>query len=549
MRTNLPVTQREQPLPDGVTLMSTTDLKSHIRYANAAFIAASGFSVEELAAQPHNIVRHPDMPAAAFADMWSTLQAGDSWTALVKNRRKDGDHYWVRANAAPIQRGGQPAGYLSVRTKPSAEEIQAAEKLYCAVREGRAPGLAFRKGVVVRRGLLAPLSWLQRASLRVRLGVGLALAVAPALAMTAAGVGAAGAGSWIAAALGALLAGLWLEAQIASPLLRVLRQAKSVASGQPANAPALNRVDEIGLLMRAINQAGLNLRALVDDVAEQSHQVATASREIAAGNSDLANRTEHSAASLEETAAAVETVSHSVRSSSQSASQANTLAVATSAVAQAGGDATNRMLQTMGEIEQASRRIADIVAVIDGIAFQTNLLALNAAVEAARAGEQGRGFAVVAGEVRTLSQRSAEAAKEIRELIAASVSKVEQGGRVAAEAGDAMHRIVGEVSKVQAFIAEISESSTLQHESIEQIRQAMTGLDHSTQQNAAMVEQMAAAAENLRERSARLAAAVDVFRVVDRASPERAPPAAHSQKPVGNADGRVEAGGGVSRAA
>ncbi len=190
MRNNQPVTQREVPLPAGATLMSKTDPQSHITYANEPFVAMSGYSREELQNQPHNVVRHPDMPAEAFADMWATLQGGQSWTALVKNRRKNGDHYWVRANATPIKHDGVIKGYMSVRGKPEAEEIAAADALYRRFREGRAGGLAFRKGIVVRTGAWAWLSALKVMPVRWRIRAALfATAALPGLAALAFGAG------------------------------------------------------------------------------------------------------------------------------------------------------------------------------------------------------------------------------------------------------------------------------------------------------------------------------------------------------------------------
>ncbi|CAM3858593.1 PAS domain S-box-containing protein [Roseateles saccharophilus] len=237
MRTNLPITQREFDFPAGVTLMSTTDTHSRINYANAAFIGVSGFDRDELMGQPHNLVRHPDMPTQAFADMWATLKAGESWTALVKNRRKNGDHYWVRANATPVIRNGQTTGYMSVRTKPSREEVAQAETLYRELREGRASHRAFRQGLVVRTGLLGWMSALQTMPIRWRIRVALG-AVAVLGSVGAAMSGLAGIplstfATGLAAVVGAAMG--WLEAQIARPLQVVQRQALSVAAGQPGS--------------------------------------------------------------------------------------------------------------------------------------------------------------------------------------------------------------------------------------------------------------------------------------------------------------------------
>ena len=514
MRNNQPVTQREYEFAADATLMSTTDTQSHITYANAAFIAVSGFDREDIMGQPHNMVRHPDMPTQAFADMWATLKAGRSWTALVKNRRKSGDHYWVRANATPIVRAGRVTGYMSVRTKPSRAEIEAAEALYRDFREGRAGNRRFHQGLIVRTGALAWLSSLQVMPVRWRLRLGV-LSLAGFAAAAAALVGVAGTAlaglSAGLAVIGALVSAL-LEAQISRPLEQVLLQAVSVAAGQPGENVQLNRVDEIGMILRAVNQSGLNLRSLVDDVNEQVVGVQTASTEIAQGSADLSARTEQTASNLEETAASMEQMNSTVKNNADTARQAAQLASSASQAAATGGAVVGQVVGTMEDITTASKRIADIIGVIDGIAFQTNILALNAAVEAARAGEQGRGFAVVAGEVRSLAQRSAEAAKEIKGLIGASVDKVESGARQVDEARRAMGEIVEQVKRVNDLIGEISTATQEQTSGIGQVNVAVSQLDQMTQQNAALVEQSAAAAATLKGQAGRLAESIGVFR-------------------------------------
>ena len=510
MRTNLPISQREYEFPSSETLLSVTDTFSHIQYANAAFIRTSGFRVDELIGQPHNLVRHPDMPVEAFADMWRTLKDGQSWTALVKNRRKDGDHYWVRANAAPMRRNGELAGYLSVRTKPGREEIQAAEDLYRRFREGKAAGLAFHRGLVVRTGWLRWTSALQLlpTAWRVRLPL---LALAALMGGGLAASGQPGLAGILAAGL--LLADLFIEAQVTGPLARVRCTAQQVASGEAATDLSLDRCDDIGLLARAITQAGLNLQSLVSDVNEQVSGLHVASQEIASANNDLSSRTEQTASNLEETAAAMEQQTATVRQNSDTAQQASQLAGTTSEAASRGGEAVANIVSTMSLISDSSRRIADIIGVIDGIAFQTNILALNAAVEAARAGEQGRGFAVVASEVRSLAGRSAEAAKEIKGLIADSVGKVDTGSHQVAQAGRTMTEVVSQVRRVNDLIAEITSASKEQAIGISQVGQAVSQLDEMTQQNAAMVEQSSAAAGSMRDQAQRLMEAIRVFSV------------------------------------
>ncbi|RKU00497.1 hypothetical protein C7H84_25715 [Burkholderia sp. Nafp2/4-1b] len=514
MRNNQPVTQREYEFPDDATLMSTTDANSYIAYANAAFIQVSGFSPEEIEGQPHNVVRHPDMPKEAFADMWATLKNGEPWTALVKNRRKNGDHYWVRSNTVPVMRNGQPTGYMSVRTKASRDEIAAADALYRAFREGKAGNRRFHKGLIVRTGLMRIASLFQTMSVRARLHSTLCV-LAPAVvgAGWACGLTGGGLAAFAGATAGAsMAAGLWLDAQIARPLTQLRDQALRVATGESRTGVAMNRVDEIGMTLRTINQLGLMFRWLVDDVSEQVHNVQRASNEIAQGNNDLSARTEQASTSVQQTAASMAEMTATVSSNAETALQANQLSVSASEAAERGGQAVSEVVTTMNDITASSRKIADIIGVIDGIAFQTNILALNAAVEAARAGDQGRGFAVVAGEVRALAQRSANAAKEIKTLIGASVERVESGSRIVDGAGKTMEDIVTQVKRVSDLIAEISSSTAEQSTGVAQVDQAVVHLDNITQQNAALVEQSTAASESLKQQATRLVDAVNVFR-------------------------------------
>ncbi|MDP3700395.1 MAG: methyl-accepting chemotaxis protein [Hylemonella sp.] len=537
MRTNLPVTQQEYEFPDGETLLSATDPSSHILYANAAFVRASGYSADELAGQPHNVVRHPDMPVEAFADMWKTLKEGRSWTALVKNRRKDGDHYWVRANAAPMRRNGELVGYLSVRTKPECEEVQAAEALYQRFRDGRATGLAFRSGLIVRTGLLGWMSALKvlPTAWRVRLPM---LALAAVLGTTLVAVGLQGTALALAVSvmgMSLLLANGFIESQITSPLARILGVAQQVASGDPSGHMRLDRCDDIGLIARAINQSALNLNSLMLDVQEQATSVHSASQEMTAANADLSSRTEKTASSLQETAAAMEHQTATVLKNCETAAEVSQLVTLASMIAGKGGQAMHKVTATMEEILASSRRVSDIVGVIDSIAFQTNILALNAAVEAARAGEQGRGFAVVAEEVRNLAHRSAQAAKEIKGLIAESAQTVDIGSKLVKDAGATMAQAVEQVEKVNTLIFEITQASRDQAEGLSQVNRAVAQLDTMTQQNAAMVEQSSAAAVAMHEQSRRLIAAVAVF------SEAQALPAVHAsqRRPAANSDFRA----------
>ncbi|MDM0110464.1 methyl-accepting chemotaxis protein [Variovorax sp. J22R24] len=313
-------------------------------------------------------------------------------------------------------------------------------------------------------------------------------------------------------ALGLALA-LWIARIVARPLSEAVKVAQSVASGDLTSRIDAQTKDETGLLLTALKDMNNSLVKIVGEVRTGTDTIATASSQIASGNQDLSSRTEEQASSLEQTAASMEELTSTVKQNADNARQANQLAVSASEVAVKGGSVVSQVVDTMGSINASSRKIVDIIGVIDGIAFQTNILALNAAVEAARAGEQGRGFAVVASEVRSLAQRSAAAAKEIKTLIGDSVEKVEEGSKQVAEAGKTMEEIVDSVKRVTDIMGEITAASQEQTSGIEQINQAITQMDQVTQQNAALVEEAAAAAGSLQEQAGSLVQAVSVFRL------------------------------------
>lgn len=525
MRVNLPVSNTEYPIGDDTLILSTTDTKGRITYINQTFIDVSGFSEDELIGKAHNIVRHPDMPPEAFSDLWKTLQAGKPWTGLVKNRRKNGDFYWVLGNATPLIENGNVVGYLSVRTKPSRQLVEIAEPIYRQILDGKAKNLKIENGSIVRTDFIGKIAAIFQMTLGKRIAMYLSL---PTLLL----LSAAGAGWWgltqatiipwlsnfiavtgIGGVLLMCIVGFLIRQNTVKPLNKAIEISNTLAAGDLQTKIINEYSDEFGVLIKSLIQMGINLRATVSDVRNSAESVRQASSEIASGNLDLSQRTEEQASSLEETASSMEQLTSTVKQNADNARQADQLATSASSIAMKGGQMMNNVVHTMSSISDSSNKIASIISVIDGIAFQTNILALNAAVEAARAGEQGRGFAVVATEVRNLAQRSSAAAKEIKGLIDDSVEKVENGTRLVSEAGRTMEEIVASIKNVADIMSAITAASQEQSSGIEQVNQAVTQMDEVTQQNAALVEEAAASAESLENQAKDLAGAISIFKV------------------------------------
>ncbi|BBE50211.1 Methyl-accepting chemotaxis protein II [Ferriphaselus amnicola] len=921
MRTNLPVTNNEYVLAEDAMLVSGTDTKGVITFCERNFVEASGYLEKELIGQPHNLIRHPDMPIEAFADMWHQLKLGKTWTGVVKNRRKNGDFYWVLANVTPLQQNGQITGYMSVRSKPTHDQVSQAESAYRNFRNGQARGLSIREGKVVKTGVIAGVRvWLNHLTVAQRLSAafaavlvllaitgvmayrnmqefgeqwheyratvskkrvlmdharielgdgihhfknylirggdykekfvadmaalektvaefkatsGLTEAESQALAQInegrinylkamddmvhlkslnksigeidsaikgadksiAAGIDVLDQGIGVqgkqrtdtidhrigegnrnmlvvvitAFLLGAFLAFLMVR-NILVPVRKATRAAAAVGGGDLAHRiDAEGRGDELGVLLDAFkamqiqmgysikqsqqttsdalrmkmaldsvsspvtvsddrneviyfneamrgqirrmqpemtkkfpdfNEHGImgkrvgvffeseDLRTayaapldapktfdvpmggrdmrlqpspiydsqrtylgrvtqwmdrttevavereiaaiiesasqgdftrhievagkegfflklaedmnrlldttsrsldevvrvlgalargdltetisgnyqgtfgrLKDDsnatvaqltetisrIKEAAETINTASKEIASGNTDLSQRTEEQASSLEETASSMEEITSTVKQNADNARQANQLAAGASDVAVRGGEVVGKVVHTMSSISESSKKIVDIISVIDGIAFQTNILALNAAVEAARAGEQGRGFAVVASEVRNLAQRSAAAAKEIKGLIGDSVDKVQTGTALVDQAGKTMEEVVTAVKRVTDIMAEISAASAEQSAGIEQVNQAISQMDDVTQQNAALVEQAAAAAESMEEQAQQLAAMMSTFKLAGESAQRSRAPKALSAPPSAERRGAARARPAISQ--
>ena len=330
----------------------------------------------------------------------------------------------------------------------------------------------------------------------------------------------------VAALLLGVVCALWVTRSITRPINHALQVARAVASGDLTSHIRASTQDEVGQLLHALREMNDALSQIVGQVRNGTVAIASASSEIATGNLDLSARTENQASALEETASSMEELTSTVKANADNARQADHLASSASSVAQRGGEAVSQVVSTMGAINDSSRKVVDIIAVIDGIAFQTNILALNAAVEAARAGDQGRGFAVVASEVRNLAARSSAAAKEIKELISHSVEQVDAGARLVQQAGATMEEVVSSVQRVTRIVGEISLASREQTEGIEQMNQAIMQMDQATQQNAALVEQAAAAAAAMSDQASELERLVGRFRLADEPhhlTPRRAP--------------------------
>ncbi len=551
MRKSQPVTQHEYQIRDDQNLLSRTDLKGRITYAAPAFVEVSGYSHEELIGAPHSLVRHPDMPEQAFADLWQTIERGEIWSGLVKNRRKNGDYYWVRANVAPIIENGTLMGYSSVRVRPDEDERREAEAIYARLKAGDGRGIRLHRGQVVQSGLRSWLRHINPQALKTRLNGMIALnllLLGLCAALSLFGFRRASEqlrqldqlGGQQVDGMAALLATMQADQQnlltaqlllmllvgglmlgIGSLLLRnFLRElrasmtfAMQVATGNLAAQPPARSRSELGKLMDMLAIMRKSLSNIVIDVNRSLEVVRPAAQSIAHGSEDLSSRTEQQASSLQQTAASMEEITSTVQQNADNARQASQLADAAALEVRHSGSAMHEVVDRMGRITASSEKIAEIIRVIDSIAFQTNILALNASVEAARAGEHGRGFAVVAGEVRNLASRSASASAEIRQLIERSHQEVRGGEEQVRRAEESIGRVVEAVLKVNDIMGEISAASDEQTRGIAQINQAVAQMDNVTQRNSELVLNSARAAGAMQDQVSELSNAVAVLRL------------------------------------
>ncbi len=515
MRNNSPVTGHEHPLPPDATLVSVTDLKGRIVYGNPTFVTVSGYTREELMGQPHNIVRHPDVPAEAFRDLWNTLEAGKPWRGMVKNRRKNGDHYWVEANAVPIVREERTVGYLSVRTAPSREQIEAAQALYDRLNAEQAQG---RQTLCLHRGQLRRNDALGRVLHTVRQGaraIGWSgLIAVSALWFTGLLAAMVQPLVWVPLTAALSLGALALQQRVLRAQFRsILEDARRLASGDLTHRIDTDLSGLPGELQRSMSQLSVNLRTVIHDIHTETENLRGAVAEIASGNQHLSSRTEAQAGSLEQTAGSMAQITASIEHSATASRQGAEMAQQAAEVARHSHEAVQDVVQAMGAISDSSRRISDIIHVVEGVSFQTNILALNAAVEAARAGEAGRGFAVVAAEVRALAQRSAGAAHEIRQLIQESAERVDAGSQHTRQAQDRMAQVLQSVGHVSTMLGDVSTAAQRQQAGVEQVNAAVSDMEGITQQNAAMVEELSAAAQALNGQVDYVSNALHLFRL------------------------------------
>ncbi|MBF8222146.1 methyl-accepting chemotaxis protein [Halomonas sp. 328] len=500
MRNNGYVSQRNQPLGPDDFLISRTDRQGNITYANPAFVKISGFTREELIDAPHNIVRHPDMPPEVFADMWATLKAGRGWQGIVKNRCKNGDHYWVHAHVVPLLSQGGIEGFASLRTFVPEEETRRAEVLYREMREGRC-GYEVKAGKLRRKGWLG---WLpsRQVGLQGKL---------MGFSLTAVGVALAGASPWFAqlpalaawtlggaASAGLLLAGWWLSHSLSRSVERASDFSLQIAAGNLASAPAVRRQDPLGQVVRSLDLMRKSLLSITGGIRQGADVIGPTASDMEQSNQAMVGRLEQQTAAIQDTAASMEEIASTVQHSADNAQLATE--AANSNVKEV-DDVVQRMqalATAMEAITQQTRNMAAMVDTIDNIAFQTNILALNASVEAARAGEHGRGFAVVAGEVRNLANQAADAAKKVQALIAEAGQGVAAGVEHTRDTETAMQRMREASHRVNDLMAEISAAAREQSEGVIQIGQAIHAIDRATQESTAEMQRYHGVTQSLR---------------------------------------------------
>jgi aerotaxis receptor len=500
MRNNQPVTGREARLPPGEFIVSKTDLKGKIVFVNRTFVEISGFSEDELIGQPQNIIRHPDVPPAVFEDLWRTIKAGDSWRGVVKNRCKNGDHYWVEANVNPIWRNGKPVGYMSMRRQAPREEIKAAERLFSDMRSNR-PRYRLKAGYPVRTGLAGQFQLAFTTLSRAWCGVTLSLAVVASL-IAATLAGAMG-GHWLASSFSLLAvlalviqAGLF-NSRVARPLGKAVQLCQQIGSGDLRALPTYDHRHRIGRLFHALSTLSGNMASAVLEARRSGQTLGDHVAELSSTAESMNTSASQQAASLKKTASSIDGMVVSIEDNHDNARKTSQMASQATELASVGGDRVKATVQAM-------QQIAEQIQCIEEIAQQTNLLALNAAIEAARAGESGKGFSVVAAEVRRLAERSQAAAQEIATLSSGSVATAEEAGRM-------IEQIVPAIAQTSELVKQISSSSSEQSRNAGQINTTIHQLNDVAQHSASAASRLTATASELQQSVRLRARAMSAF--------------------------------------
>lgn len=518
MRLNLPVTQKNHPVDPRVLLVSTTDAKGRITHCNQAFVDVSGYRYDELIGQPHNLIRHPDMPPEAFRDLWATLKCGRPWSGIVKNRCANGDHYWVHANVTPVLEDGRAVSFLSVRTAATDEEVKQAEALYArVVREREHPTIRLHAGRIRRVGWR---DWPWRVF---RLKLTARMVVSQALVMGAVLAAAALIERWRLPLPHLWLSGVAVSASavmlvgfhrwVTQPLTRAQNLAAEVAGCRLNERLDHDPLSPLGELMRRLDLINLNMRAIVTDVRCEVHEMTDAADEVSRGSLDLAARSESQAASVQQTSASMQELTEHVNDTARLARELERLSETARRSADVGGSEMSHVTAAMGQIQASSRQVYEIIEVIERIAGQTHLLALNAAVEAARAGEDGRGFAVVAEEVRALAKRTRDSASDIAQLVTRSAQHAGDGHLRVQGAARAMQDVIQDAEAMARQLAQVTVAAQEQSLGIGQVNAAVVDLDDLTQRNATLAQQAAGASRQMTDHAATLMRAVQIFRI------------------------------------